>query len=191
LTCPLTAASQAAAAVAPQQAYPVLVDASDVPAPEVTNGSEARGRRCAPGTLVAPVTYRALLSAILERSHTFRRQCARLLAEPALTVRLYVASSHSQSRGRAATLLRRSASGLLAEVHIVGGLQAERLAELIGHELEHVIEQLDGVDLAGTARRAPTTVWLSGRDSFETVRAIQTGQLVAGEFARTSNEVAR
>jgi hypothetical protein len=73
----------------------------------------------------------------------------------------------------------------------VGGLQAERLAELIGHELEHVIEQLDGVDLAGTARRAPTTVWLSGRDSFETVRAIQTGQLVAGEFARTSNEVAR
>jgi hypothetical protein len=80
-----------------------------------------------------------------------------------------------------------SASGLHAEVHIVGGLQAERFAELISHELEHVIEQLDGVDLAGIARRAPATVWLSGRDSFETLRAIRTGQLVAAEFTKTSN----
>ena len=173
--------------VAAQGSYPlVLVAALDA------TGPKDAGDAAAPGAVSgcpfqAPETFRRLLATIWERSHTFRRQCARLLVEPALRARLFVGSSYTQTRGRAATLLMRTPTGLQAEVHIAGGSVATAVVELIGHELEHVIEQLDGVDLAGIARRAPATVWLSGPDSYETRRAIQAGRLVAAEFTMISH----
>lgn len=185
LACPLMAVSPPPPQLTSQQPYQVLVVGSD--ATSRAEGKEKAGGGgggCAPGRFLVPESYLGLLSTIWERSSTFRRQCARLRAEPALTVQLFVASSHSQSRGGAATLFVRLPSGLRADVHIVAGLQAAKMAELIGHELEHVIEQLDDVDLAGIARRAPATAWSSGPDTFETLRAIKTGRLVTGEFTR-------
>ncbi len=55
------------------------------------------------------------------------------------------------------------------------------LIELIAHEVEHIIEQLDGLDLARLARLAPVTVWATGDQRFETQRATQMGRLVAAE----------
>lgn len=57
--------------------------------------------------------------------------------------------------------------------------------ELIAHEIEHVIEQLDGVDL-----RVRATLPASGvrsrdhGDEFETTRAIRVGRMVAAEVRR-------
>ena len=48
-------------------------------------------------------------------------------------------------------------------------------------EFEHIVEQLDGVDLARFARLAPGTVWATGTQQFETERAAHTGRLVAAE----------
>ena len=57
-------------------------------------------------------------------------------------------------------------------------------AELIAHEFEHIIEQLDGVDLAIMSRLRSTGVKRVGEvDAFETRRAIVTGLRVARESA--------
>ena len=53
--------------------------------------------------------------------------------------------------------------------------------ELIAHEFEHIIEQLDGLDLSRLARLAPATAWTTGRVMFETQRATQMGRVVAAE----------
>jgi hypothetical protein len=62
------------------------------------------------------------------------------------------------------------------------------VVELIAHEFEHVIEQLDDVDLAALAARPRTGVHedagLPG--SYETVRAKHVGRKVLAELWRSS-----
>jgi hypothetical protein len=134
-----------------------------------------------PANLVGPQNLKRLLLRMWRHSPTFRRQCARIRAEPRLRVRVYTATSISQSGGRAATHIHRGAAGILeADVHLAIA-RASEFTELLAHELEHIIEQLDGVDLSRLARLAPVTVWPTGNQRFETQRATQTGRLVAAE----------
>ena len=59
--------------------------------------------------------------------------------------------------------------------------------ELIAHEIEHIIEQLDGVDLGARALVPASGVHALEADprSFETLRATRTGLKVAEEFRRS------
>jgi hypothetical protein len=58
--------------------------------------------------------------------------------------------------------------------------------ELIAHEIEHVIERLDGVDLRARAALRGTGVHqcVGGNDAFETIRATRAGLAVAQEVRR-------
>jgi hypothetical protein len=58
-------------------------------------------------------------------------------------------------------------------------LNAETV-ELIAHELEHVLEHLDGVNLVAKAGHHRSGVLLAG-EAYETERAIEVGQRVARE----------
>ena len=73
------------------------------------------------------------------------------------------------------TALRSSISGV-----------RENTQELIAHEFEHIIEQLDGVDLAARAALPNTGVTAFGHaaDMFETTRAQRTGLKVVSELRR-------
>ena len=68
----------------------------------------------------------------------------------------------------------------MATVDIV---ESTHNVELIAHELEHVIEQLDGVDLAAKLRRPNSGVYATGDSGnlFETTRAKRVGFQVARE----------
>jgi hypothetical protein len=57
----------------------------------------------------------------------------------------------------------------------------DHLAELIAHEIEHVIEQIDGVDLRVQSLLPGTGVRSCMDGSFETVRAVRVGRRVAQE----------
>ena len=57
--------------------------------------------------------------------------------------------------------------------------QRADLTELLAHEFEHLIEQLDGVDLKALARDGEARRLADG--AFETDRAMAAGQQVAGE----------
>jgi hypothetical protein len=114
--------------------------------------------------------------ALLRRSDTFRSQCARIAAEPRVRVRIAI-SNGVDGGARAQTTLRRFGSASLqAEVEVQFG---ENYRELLAHEFEHVIEQMDGVDLRQEAVQG--RAWEIASGTFETRRACLVGVQVLRE----------
>jgi hypothetical protein len=134
-----------------------------------------------PPNVTVPAAYDDLMSTMLRLSATFRAQCARLARTPQLDVT--VRRSISAAPQAALTHLTRRGDGRIeAEVEI--GLFGD-VVLLIAHEFEHIIEQLDGVDLISLADRPGTGVRTDPRNGqFETERAITIGQRVAREVSR-------
>jgi hypothetical protein len=108
--------------------------------------------------------------ALLHRSPTFQQQCLRIAATVVLRVRIAV-TPRLRGGGRAQTTIRRYETGALrADVLVQFG---EDYFELLAHEFEHVLEQMDQVSLAdeASAQRA----WTTESGVFETLRAWQVG----------------
>ena len=134
----------------------------------------------APNLIVGSV-HQPLIVEMLARSPTFRRQCARLAAATNLTV-LVRSDLPAGTRAGALTSIQPRGLGKIEAFVRVG--MSHRTAELIAHEIEHIIEQLDGVDLRAKSRLPASGVrhvW--DLDAYETTRAIATGLRVARELA--------
>jgi hypothetical protein len=134
-----------------------------------------------PDNLVVSRAYRAVVDAMRVSSPTFRRQCLRIASSPFLTVMIQGDTLPVSSRARAFTRMSRDDWRLNAEIRIG---QPENAPELIAHEIEHIIEQLDGVDLASKASLEATGVRrcdCGAVGAFETARAIAVGEQVARE----------
>jgi hypothetical protein len=135
----------------------------------------------APNITVTSV-YRALVSRMLERSATFRNQCERLGRARHLTIEIKAEMSRRPETTRAWTNISRAADARLHAIVTVP--PGTRQAELIAHELEHVLEQLDGVNLQDLSRIRSSGVRECQCDdtgAYETTRAIKTGLRVAEE----------
>ena len=144
--------------------------------------AEAVPRQLAPpANLVVAEMYRPLLESMLRDSPTFRRQCIRIAGETALTIHLTIGSPWRRSGLRAITRMIRKPNGALSAFVQIRPL--DNTVELIAHEFEHIIEQLDGVDLAAHAALRHTGVTAVGpaTDMFETMRARLAGLKVASE----------
>jgi len=132
-----------------------------------------------PNIVMAP-EYDELVDAMLRLSPTFRAQCSRIARASGLRVtvrRSLLAPSQS-----ALTRMVRQHGRLEAEVEI--GPFGDVIV-LVAHEFEHIVEQLDGVDLASMAGRSGTGVRADPKTGhFETERAIAIGQRVAREASR-------
>jgi hypothetical protein len=89
--------------------------------------------------------FQTLVDHMWQASPTFRRQSARLGTAPALTVTVRAESVRTRSDIRAFTIMRREKATLVAAG--INLLAVADAVELIAHEIEHVIEQLDGVEL--------------------------------------------
>ena len=133
-----------------------------------------------------PGIYRANVEAMLKLSPTFRRQCWRITTASDLVVSLHPGNRPSGNRVRARTRIIRNGRQLVASIEI---FNPELAAELIAHELEHIIEQLDGVDLAAKADADSSGVRRgeAPEASFETVRATRMGLTVAAEVRRRTD----
>jgi hypothetical protein len=124
--------------------------------------------------------YVPVVERMLARSWTFRRQCARLAAATNLFVSIRSEQSR-RTRASALTEIQRHRGGRVEAVVWIG--PSERLTELIAHEIEHIIEQLDGVNLRVRARLRDSGVrQAADSDAYETTRAVATGQRVAREL---------
>jgi hypothetical protein len=123
------------------------------------------------------------LDSLLERtwrvSPTFRRQCARL-AETSVTVIVRVVGPRRLRGLSAMTRITRS-DGLARHADVFLGALTP---ELLAHELEHVLEQIDGIDLSSLEAHAVHGVQKDQWDRFETTRAFRIGQIVADEVSR-------
>ena len=136
-----------------------------------------------PANVSVPEPYRAAVHALLLRSAVLRRQC-RILAMAPVTVRISVWSPQSLVDCRARASLARLQSGVL---DVVIDLPFDRdVAELLAHEFEHVIEQLEGVDLRQRATERHSGVRRVSGDAFETDRAKAAGRAAAREVADES-----
>jgi len=137
-------------------------------------------------TLPANLEFSEGLRPTLQRmwngSPTFRRQCARLAETRRVSIVLLVGRlpEHMKSRANAQTYIEGTGpnSAMRAEVWL--GLHD--LEQNIAHELEHILERLDGVQVEVMNALAINGVTRYG-DTFETARARETGRTVAHEVA--------
>jgi len=132
----------------------------------------------APANLTVPSTYTATVERMLERSPMFRRQCLRLAAARHLSVVVRMLHPYTAGARARTQISRANDDRLIAAVEIN---PSGDFMELLAHELEHIIEQLDGIDLAAKAAVARSGVRECVDGSFETSRAVRVGTLVALE----------
>ena len=74
-------------------------------------------------------------------------------------------------------------AGVLVSAHVYLRM-TPKAPRLIAHEMERIVEQLDGVDLRAQAGNG--VVWKSNDAAFETSRAMEAGHRVAREIANTA-----
>jgi hypothetical protein len=139
-------------------------------------------QRCVPRTLPANLEMSSDLEQIVtgfyDKSATLRAQCVRIAEAVNLDVSVQLDGS-MRSSCRAFTVVQRRRGTLRAHVHVP--LSRRQLAELIGHEFEHILEQLEGLDLRLLSDVRSSGVHQVDMDLFETDRAQRVGRIVARE----------
>ena len=139
---------------------------------------------------IAP-ELRDIVADLCRRSSTFRRQVARLTDADGLTVTVRQVVVPAAAAWRAQAAMTRVGGQLRAANVQVDAGGTRELAELIAHEFEHILEQLDGVDLKQWVGRSGVRRVGPDREDgpFETERARRVGRLVAGEYAAGAPEI--
>ncbi|HET7218908.1 MAG TPA: hypothetical protein VFJ02_12720 [Vicinamibacterales bacterium] len=158
----------------------ILLAPTTLPNSEGTAPAQATVCDAPAPSLPASITLQEGLAPIvrwtLQNSPTFRQQCRILAATPDLRATVRVARPEPGVQNRARATMRDHGGRMVVEIEI---LKPSDVAELLGHEFEHVIEHIDRVDLAAVARRGEARQMEDG--AFETRRAIAVGQKVSGE----------
>jgi hypothetical protein len=142
-----------------------------------------------PANVSIPNGYRRVVAEMYRYSPTFRRQCVRLSRAAYLQIDISsLARAGPGGDGAFTQIIRRGGGAIDARVQIAPSCDP---VTCIAHEFEHILEQLDEVDLAVMATRKSSGVHLV-RDSshFETDRAIAMGLAVAREVERGRRQCA-
>jgi hypothetical protein len=115
-----------------------------------------------------------LVEKLLRQSPTFRRQWQAIGAARIVRVSLISSPLLRESLStRARTEVSRYAFGAIRAV--VELPSAVDITELLPHELEHVLEQIEGLDLPALAQDGDSGVQQVGRGVYETARARSAG----------------
>jgi hypothetical protein len=142
-----------------------------------------------PCTVQLSPVFHPVVRQLLAASPTFRAQMQRIAHAP--RVRVSVEPAVGGVGGcctLARTVFRHYTGGaVLARVEIAFPLTVTEYAELLGHEFEHIVEQIDRVDLPAMARSGGDARVLAD-GAFETRRAAQAGRAIAGEAERADIE---
>ena len=114
---------------------------------------------------------------LLGRSSTFRQQCARIALAPHVRIRIDLGTPDERT-SRAETRIQRYEAGAIRAAIVIRF--SERYPEMLGHELEHVTEAMDGLKFR--AEHAAGRAWMTPDGAFETDRARAAGLRVQEEF---------
>ncbi len=165
------------------QLPPVAMEATASAAAASASASEAlaiSGQQMTdlPPNLRVPRDLRPLLQQALRRSPTFQRQMNTLLK----TQRVRMSVVYGGLRGlrlfqAQSTVTHHEWGALVVNTQLYAPAD---MVELFAHEMEHVCEQIEGVDLPSLAGRHDSGVYDVG-GHFETLRAITAGRKVSRE----------
>ena len=139
-----------------------------------------------PSNVDLPRGFERTLLRLIERSPTFRSQCERIANADNLRVTVRI-DTLIPSYCRAFTIVHRRGLQIRADVHLPAGAH---FVEFLAHEFEHVIEQIEGMNLRKLARAKGSGVHEIDREVFETVRAQAAGRVVAAEASHHRREPA-
>ena len=160
-----------------RMAVTVLAGAAiaDAAAPGAVAADEIAGVHL-PSKVVVDDGLRDDVEELASLSPTLQRQLAAISGAP-VRVELRMAAAPPSGSSRAETTLSRSETGYIRAVVVIpAGVD---FAELLAHELEHVVEQIEGVNLEALVRSGDAYVTAGG--IFETVRARDAGRAAALE----------
>lgn len=147
---------------------------------EPERASQQCSRESLPANIEVSGHLARALQHIHDRSPTFRTQCERVGAARHLRVRIRL-NSNIPSLCRAYTVVRRTGRLLDAEMHLPFG--NDRI-ELVAHEFEHLLEQIEGLNMRRLSRVRGSGVREVQREMFESDRATAAGRVVAAEVRR-------
>lgn len=128
-----------------------------------------------PATVIVDGPLDIYVQQMLSRSEAFRRQCDALAAQPQVYVRVQLALYGLPPSLYARTDVQRTVAGpLIATVRIQSGVN---WSEWIGHEFEHILEQVEGIR-AKDFRDNNGGRWESSVEMYESSRAILAGRTI-------------
>ena len=136
--------------------------------------------RTLPANIDLPRDLERMLANIYRGSATFRGQCDRIAAAGTLSVKLQL-DTNIPSSCQAFTRFQRKGHAVYADVHLPPS--GTMMAQLVGHEFEHIVEQLEGLDLRMLARVRKSGVYQTSFEVYESTRAQRVGRSVALEVA--------
>jgi hypothetical protein len=145
---------------------------SETPAP-----AAAPVQRPWPCTLGVPRELRARVDELWQSSPTFRRQCIRI-GEADVIVAMAVAPARARGVRALSTISRREGRVFYVAVAF---RDAWYISEDLPHELEHVLEQIEGQDLDAEVR-AGRARWIDSMRAYETDRARKAGKQASREI---------
>jgi len=141
-----------------------------------------------PTNIVVQAELRQTVARLWESSPTFRAQCERIGAQKRYRVAVVIDPSLAISRTwRAQCVLRAYSSGFVTARVMVP--LTRQLTELIPHELEHVIEHIEGINVSREARLPGRGAYDVGAGRVETVRAMRVGRQAHEEIEASRNAV--
>ena len=124
-------------------------------------------------------TLQPVVAELLRKSGTFRRQCARIAATRKVRIDVIANGAPRAIAVRARATISRYSYGLVKVV--IEFPAAADYFELLPHEFEHVLEQMEGLDLPALARAGDRRVVEVEEGTFETTRAREAGLAAAAE----------
>ena len=120
----------------------------------------------------------SLVERVWRASPTFRRQCERL-AEAGVRIVITLDFPQIDADSNAESVISHK-GGVRAHIRLRS--LDSKSAEHLAHEIEHVLEQLDQIDLRDVVANGVRGAWtVSQGGAFETTRAIAVGRAVARE----------
>jgi hypothetical protein len=139
-----------------------------------------------PVTVQLSDELRPRIAAMLQTSATFRVQCRQIADAARLHLQVKV-DSRVDGAFRARTTISRLHSGDVVAVIALSPFGDP--TEWLGHEFEHVVEQLEGLPLPELAHQR-AGVWQSAPGMYETQRATRVGRRVLEEVRGASRVAA-
>lgn len=134
-----------------------------------------------PLNLSIPDCMKPALCKMLDRSPTFRRQCREIDQSRRLRIVIKLVADIPWPRCRALSTVKRYRDGRLVITTMIVAARNDYV-EMIAHEFEHAVEQIEGLDLRKLAFAEGGRVYRTEDGIFETKRAIEAGLIVASEF---------
>jgi hypothetical protein len=134
-----------------------------------------------PTNIVVQAELRGAVVRLWEGSPTFRAQCLKIGEHRNYRVAMLVEPALALSRAfRAQCVLKIYSTGFVTARVMV--LPSRVVDELIPHELEHIVEHIEGVNVKRDANRQGTGAYEVSRGNIETLRAMRVGRQARQEL---------